>query len=1299
MKVPATAQARQRILEPVFRKLRVFALDPGLTARFETAVINEMTLNIPWEDLEPGPSGEYLAVVDVDEHGTQLYDPVDLNRAELLASDGKSPSDGDPQFHQQMVYAVATRTIRIFERALGRPIHWAQRQVKGEPRKVHYERQLKLHPHFKQEPNAYYSTDNASVRFGHFIGRPQTPFEGTQVYSCLSQDVVTHEMMHAVLWGMNYRFRTAWFDLKWLPSVRAGSAIPRTGKNLIVVARVNKLLRFRIFDSDGKVAVNTDERRLKKQAPAIAELKRRLARLKQAPNPTDSETGAILQMVTSIVGYKVHVRVNLDEFAFHEAFADLVALLLHFWDSDVLRALIATARGRLDEPGPLGAVALQFGQALGHPDGLRNAFGKTFNGTWTPRVPDPQAARTEQEPHARGDLLVAAVFEAFRKMYESQVADLRRIASRGTGELPAGSLHPDLVNRLAREVSRLAAVVLDMCIRALDFMPPVGVTFGDFLRAVITADHDVNPEDPGCHRQAFVQAFREYGICPQDVGTVSARTLIWPGPENAEVAHALVPFVHKLSKRLAYWNLPPERSELWYVLEETKIELHRYLSDLKTPQRLGVIDFRKPFEVQAVHPRQRAGEPGTLQSQWVIKLLQPPTPPNQSPGLNQIGCTLLVEADSGLVRYQIDKQRPAPPEDRKNPGLARALSAPSGGAAAVLDERRLRTFAFDPTMGIASETAVINEVVLRVPWERDSSGGDALGPGPVGEYLEVVDRDPASSAFYAPIDLNDPRLLAQQGLAPSESNPQFHQQMVYAVAMRTIRTFERALGRLALWSPRREVSHDGPGDRWTEEYVQRLRIYPHALREANAYYSPAKKALLFGYFPDPGFPGRPRDGSMIVFTCLSHDIIAHETTHALLDGMHRRFNEPSNPDVLAFHEAFADIVALFQHFSLPDVLRHQVAQTRGDLESQNRLGELAQQFGQATGNRGALRSALGTTDPITGEWQRARPDPDAYRRLKEPHARGALLVAAVFDAFLTIYKAAVADLLRIASEGTGVLPAGHLHPDLVNRLSDEAARSAAHVLSMCIRALDYCPPVDLTFGDYLRAIVTADYEFDPVDEKRCRVAFAEAFRRHGIVPEDVRTLSVDGLLWRTSADAPEEDEDAVLSEVRKWAPDIASWSLTRSREKLYDLMKKKRAALHSYLKARLKKHGSGLAGINFDLPVEVHSVRPSFRTDWKGRPRFQWVIELTQRDGKSTDPEGGLDPDGDSEYWFRGGSTLVVDAETGKVRYSIRKKLDDDRRQRQRQYLMEDGNESLAATYFGGVGRAGSEPFAMLHRL
>jgi len=419
-------------------------------------------------------------------------------------------------------------------------------------------------------------------------------------------------------------------------------------------------------------------------------------------------------------------------------------------------------------------------------------------------------------------------------------------------------------------------------------------------------------------------------------------------------------------------------------------------------------------------------------------------------------------------------------------------------------------------------------------------------------------------------------------------------------------------------------------------------------------------------------------------------------THALLDGIHRRFNESSNPDVLAFHEAFADLVALFQHFSLPEVLRDQIAATRGDLASQNRLGELAQQFGQATGKRGALRNAIGAVDEETGEWKAREPDPDDYANLTEPHERGSILVAAVFDAFLTMYKSRVADLLRIATEGTGVLPVGQLHPDLVNRLAEEAAASAQHVLEMCIRALDYCPPVDITFGDYLRAVVTADFEFNPVDDEHHRVAFAEAFRRRGIVPDKVRTLSVDGLLLRPASDAPDEDENVVIGLVKNWAADIDSWNLSRSREELFELMREKRAELHLYLESKLDLDSAVLSGIDPKLKFEVHSIRPSMRVDWNEQSRLQWVIELTQRIPQYLDPQSsdGTAPD----YYFRGGCTLLVDAETGKVRYSVKKRLDAERKERQRRYLLGEGNESLAATYFGDAMSDGSEPFAMLHR-
>src|ERR1700730_15836690 len=215
--------------------------------------------------------------------------------------------------------------------------------------------------------------------------------------------------------------------------------------------------------------------------------------------------------------------------------------------------------------------------------------------------------------------------------------------------------------------------------------------------------------------------------------------------------------------------------------------------------------------------------------------------------------------------------------------------------------RRLRVYAFDPHASTKLNTASFNVATIELPWE--AAWEDELSPGPVNDYLEVIDVDPVSGQFYEPVDLNHPHLLAQDGLAPSEGNPRFHQQMVFAVAMKTIRTFERALGRKVFWAP-----HWSQKDNTYRE-VQKLRIHPHALREPNAYYSRDKKALLFGYFRSSA-----RDaGASWVFTALSHDIIVHETTHAILDGLHRRYGEATSPDSLAYHAAFADIVALLSH--------------------------------------------------------------------------------------------------------------------------------------------------------------------------------------------------------------------------------------------------------------------------------------------------------------------------------------------------------------------------------------------------
>lgn len=619
---------------------------------------------------------------------------------------------------------------------------------------------------------------------------------------------------------------------------------------------------------------------------------------------------------------------------------------------------------------------------------------------------------------------------------------------------------------------------------------------------------------------------------------------------------------------------------------------------------------------------------------------------------------------------------------------------PSGRRSAIAPPpfRRLRGYAFDPSLSLRMDTALINETVFEVPWDPD------LSAGPVDEYLEVVDYDPASACWYEPVNLNAPELLGQDGLAPSEGNPQFHQQMVYAVARNTIKHFERALGRPIFWAPLEDPAAPS-GKR--ETFVAKLRVYPHALRTSNAYYSPHKKSLLFGYFPGP---------SGMVFTCLSHDIVAHETTHAVLDGMHRRYIEDNHEDTIAFHEAFADLVALFQHFTFPEVLRHQIARTRGDLAGQSLLGELAQQFGEATGSYGALRSAIGQT--IDGRWQPLRPDPGLLATTREPHARGAILVAAMFRAFLSIYRSRVADLLRLATAGTGELAPGAIHPDLVNRLAIEAAKTARHFLTISIRALDYCPPVDVTFGDYLRALITGDFDMVPNDRLRYRVALIESFRQWGITAEGVRTHSEEHLRWPFAHFAGGHVWGALDPSIEKLRKLVSESLYFQSRDEAFSRFTAAQAQLHQDLKAlfigqqdaAIRQSFEQVTGLVLDearARFEVHAIRPALRVSPDGDIVKQVIITITQRRKVQVD----LDDAQRGEMQFRGGSTLILDLETLKVRYAVTKAIDDEARlARVRDYRRRKAEDdlSLRASYFGAPaadddGQASIEPFALLH--
>jgi hypothetical protein len=550
-------------------------------------------------------------------------------------------------------------------------------------------------------------------------------------------------------------------------------------------------------------------------------------------------------------------------------------------------------------------------------------------------------------------------------------------------------------------------------------------------------------------------------------------------------------------------------------------------------------------------------------------------------------------------------------------------------------KRRLRIYATDPMSG------------RRAPYRIsiDVENEPNLTPGPSGELIEVVDYDGWNQNFYRAVDLNEPALLMEGGLPPSESDPRFHQQMVYAVAMKVIDSARRALGRPLNFSAGRSK--------------RKLKLLPHAFYGRNAFFDPELNAILFGYFQaDSRSPGA-NIPSQTVYTCLSHDIIAHEMAHAIVHRLRPRFIEATNIDVLAFHEAFADIVALFQRFSYRQLLIEHIQDSRAELQKAGMLVELAQQFGYATGSGKALRSALGVSPSLAN-----------LAAAHEAHDRGAILVSAVFDGFFRAFQKRIADLLRIATGGSGQLPLGRLHPDLVNRLATEAAQLSDRFLRMCFRAFDYMPPVDVTFGDFLRALVTSDFELNPEDPDEVRFGIIEGFRERGIFPAGAPSLAEEALLWPSQVNGQAPPLPQVLLEDAQRFLTYSATALDQSRMKgRSGSIRSQQTATETYQSSVIEESTSvdesepqnrrvrdnlfgaltgyakdNLAAFGLDplKTVAVVGFHAVHRITAEQRLVIEFVAQFMQTDKAPEDNSGSLP--------FRGGATVIFGSE-GEVRY------------------------------------------------
>jgi hypothetical protein len=319
---------------------------------------------------------------------------------------------------------------------------------------------------------------------------------------------------------------------------------------------------------------------------------------------------------------------------------------------------------------------------------------------------------------------------------------------------------------------------------------------------------------------------------------------------------------------------------------------------------------------------------------------------------------------------------------------------------------------------------------------------------------------------------------------------------------------------------------------------------------------------------------------------------------------------------------------------------------RGDLSMGTVLSAIATQFGQATRAGHALRSAL--QDPkakLTGG-------------MTEPHARGGVLLAAVFDGFRQAYKSEASPLIRLATGGTGILPEGELPPELVDELVKVVRRVADACLTMIIRAFDYMPPMDMNFGDFLRALVTSDMNISPEDRFGLRAAIIEGFRARAIYPDGVLSLAEESLAW-----PPAEIEGRLIltPEVLQFFNyETVHGSLRtrhdRQRQKKHEESQNElgeyaalKEAVYPWIH-KFARTNAGKLGLRPDLKISVQGFHRVARVSPNGRVLNEIVVRFEQRDLEAEKlPEYGGLP-------VRGGCTVIAGAD-GEIRYVIRKPL------------------------------------------
>jgi hypothetical protein len=322
--------------------------------------------------------------------------------------------------------------------------------------------------------------------------------------------------------------------------------------------------------------------------------------------------------------------------------------------------------------------------------------------------------------------------------------------------------------------------------------------------------------------------------------------------------------------------------------------------------------------------------------------------------------------------------------------------------------------------------------------------------GPVTRRVAVLDFDPATGALipgarYVP-PARDKKLGGYQlaGAGGIYAND-FNQVSVFATVLETMAMFEEAdaLGRPLTWA------FEAP----------QLLVVPRAGEMANAFYERESHSLQF-FFISPAEAGKP-----VVYASLSRDIVAHETAHAILDGIAPNLYNSITPQSLGLHEAIADLTALLISFRSRKLREAVLDRTQGKLNDSTAFSAVAQEFARARDPESKVnylrnlfnRKTLDPNDASAG----AGGVPNRVNRF-EPHALSEVMSGALYSVFVRIY-----DGVRAASPDWSTGKALFVAGERLKR--------------MALRALDYLAPGEVSFADYGRAILAADQASHPND--------------------------------------------------------------------------------------------------------------------------------------------------------------------------------------------------------------------------